>query len=66
MLVLSPEERVSEMQFCDDAAEAPDVDLPVVGQPEDYFRGSVVSALNVGVDSFSLETAGPEIDDLDS
>lgn len=54
------------MEFGYDAAEGPDVDLAVVGQPEDYFRGAVVPALDIGVNGLILEAAGAEIDDLDA
>ena len=64
VLVLSPEERVSEVQFSDDASETPNVYLAVVGQAQDDFWGTVVPALDVGVDCLVLETAGTEVDDL--
>jgi hypothetical protein len=66
VLVLAAEERVAEVQFCDDASEAPDVDFAIVGQAEDHFGGAVVPALDVGVDGFVLEAAGAEVDDLDA
>lgn len=54
------------MEFGYDAAEGPDVDFAVVGKAEDYLRGAVVSALDVGVNGLILEAAGSEVDDLDA
>jgi hypothetical protein len=66
VLVLPAEQRIPEVQFSDDAAEAPDIDFAVVGQSEDDFWGAVVPALDVGVDGLVFEAAGAEVDDLDA
>ena len=66
VLVLAAEQRVSQVQFSDDAAEAPNVEFAIVGQAEDDLGGAVVPALDVGVDGFVLEAAGAEVDDLDA
>jgi len=50
LLVLSPrgEQRSSRVNLKDKAAETPDIYLVVVGLHQDDFRGTVVSALDVG------------------
>lgn len=57
MFFIAGEERVAEMELSDDAGEAPDIDLMVIGDPEDYFWGAVVAALDIGVDGLFFEAA---------
>ena len=66
VLVLAAEEGEAQVKLSYDASEAPDVYFAVVGKPEDYLRGAVVSALDVGVNGLTLEAAGAEVDDLDA
>ena len=54
------------MQLSDDAPETPNINFAIIGKPKDDLRPSVVSALNISVDSLFLETAGTKVDDLDS
>lgn len=54
------------MKFGYDAAETPDVYLAVIGKAEDYLRGAVVPALDIGVNGLIFEAAGAEVDDLDA
>lgn len=48
-LILAGEERQAGVQLCDDAAEAPHVDLQPVAATQDDLRRAVEAALNVGV-----------------
>ena len=54
------------MKFGYDAAETPDVYLAIIGKAEDYLRGAVVSALDVGVNGLILEAARAKVDNLDA
>ena len=52
------------MKFSNNASKAPNINFMVIRDPEDNFRGSIVAALNIGVDGLFLEAAGTEIDHL--
>lgn len=58
------EEGGAGVDFEDEAAETPDVDLVVVGLHEDDFRGAVVPALDVGKLLLVEEAGRAEVDQL--
>jgi Zn-dependent alcohol dehydrogenase len=60
------EEWSAGVNFEDEAAEAPDVDLVVVGLHEDDFWGAVVPALDVGEFFAAVEAGRAEVDEFDS
>lgn len=66
MLLVPCEQRVPQMQLSDYASEAPHIYFSIVGDAQDDFGSSIVSALNVRVNSFLLETTGPKVNNLDS
>ena len=52
------------MKFSNNASKAPNINFMVIRDPEDYFRGSIITALNIGVDGLFFKAAGTEINHL--
>lgn len=64
--VLAWEDRVTNVQFGDDAGERPDIYLKVIWNSQDYLRCAVVSGLDVSIDSIAEEAARAEVNYLET
>ena len=63
-LILPWKDRHSSEQLGQDTASAPSIDVVAIRNSERDFRGSVVSGLNICVNSLILETTRAEVDHL--
>jgi hypothetical protein len=61
LFILSWEEWSSFIEFCDYAAETPNIDGEGVFESEDNLWSSVEPTLNISVDLVVIEAAGAEI-----
>lgn len=66
MLIIPCEERIPQMQLCNNAAERPDINFPVISNSQDDLRCPVVPALDVSVNCFVLEAARAKVNDFDT
>lgn len=62
MLFISGKERVTKMKFSNDTSKTPNIDFSIIRQTKNNFWSSIVSALNISVDSLFLKTTWAEID----
>lgn len=65
LLVLTWEERVTNIQFVEDAAETPHVYSAIVWDTEDNLWGSVEPRLDIRINLLILKAATAEINDFD-
>ena len=61
MFIVPLKERISSVEFCQDAAERPNVNFMSVGKSENDLRRSVEPRLDVGEDLLTELDAGAEI-----
>jgi len=61
LLVVAGEQRFPSAQLCQDAAQGPDIYFGRVRNSENNLRGSVESALNIGVNLVWGQTATTEV-----
>jgi len=66
VLIFPAKQRIAQVQLSDYTAKAPNIYFTIVGHSQNHLRRTIVSALNVSVDSLALEATWTEINYFDS